>query len=181
MVRGEDKGFLLAETVITIALIVFIATLTAPFAMKFTILRAFEEQSDTVIAMLLTARDQSLSGKNGTGFGVKFFPNKYVLFEGASYAARVPAKDETLALPGGMTVNQGIYSDEIVFTAAGGTAAGGTATGASATVEMKRGAFVRTIIFNAYGAMSASPITNLSVPPAATQGTYGTTPPTSPP
>ncbi len=154
MKRKWRAGFILMETVITVGLIALIAAFTAPFALKFAQTRAFDEQVDKIVSVLVTARDQSLLGKNGKGFGVKFFPNRFVLFEGASYAARVTTKDETFALPAGVSVNQGgVYPDEIAFSAA----TGGTITGITATVEIKRDPFTRTVFFNAYGALTTAP------------------------
>lgn len=152
------------EVMIVIGLIIIITVSTIPPSLRFFNERKFEEQSDAVISALTTARDQSIASKDGMTFGVKFLSNTYVIFEGATYANRIVAKDETFPLSGGTTINQdGVYPDELAFTESGAIAAGVTTT-----VEIKKGTLLRTVIFNKLGAKTTTPVVDTTnLPPEA--------------
>ena len=147
--QREQKGFVLIEIIIAIALFLLIISIAAPMIISFFRMRGFEERSDRVIGATLTAREQATFRKEV--WGVKFLPTEYTLFKGISYAAREQARDERFALRAPMTVNQSEYSNEIVFSTSG------VPLNAPATVKITEGLFSRIVLFNEYGAVIEGP------------------------
>lgn len=155
------------EVALTMGLLALLATLIFPPSLRFFAERKFDEQSQKIVAAVVTARDQSIAGKNGSTFGVKFLPDRYVIFEGSSYAERNQEKDETTPLGDGITVNQsGTHPDEIAFTNLGETR-----TSTIITIEIRRGTLLRTTVFNKFGAQTTAPVIDTTNPPEDAQGT----------
>lgn len=106
------RGFTLLEFLLVIGGVIIIALLTVPLGVKFYTTQVFDEAASDIFGALRRAQSQSMFQKNDSVFGVKFFSDSYVIFQGNSYASRTPGEDENFSLPAGITTS-GI--DEIVF------------------------------------------------------------------
>ena len=150
MKKALFRGFTVIEIAIVAAILVLLAFFCIPYSVTFFRMQKFEEQADQVVSVVRTARNQALFGKNGAGFGVKFFPSYYVVFEGDSYAARAAAKDERFSLPPRMQVNQSMYPDEIRFGKSTGIPAG------AESIYIAYGDISKTVSFGKSGAEEVS-------------------------
>jgi hypothetical protein len=79
---------------LVIGLLAVLGLLLAPQAINSFRFLTFNEAADNIVGSLRKARDQSLLQKNDSAFGVKFFTDNYIVFQGLSYDTRDAAKDE---------------------------------------------------------------------------------------
>ena len=95
------RGFTLVELIVVMGLGALLFGLGLPAA------RSFQEQRDHDVAVqgvlhaLRRAQLRSMAGEDGSNLGVRLVSGTgttYSIFEGTSYAARAPSKDENLDL-----------------------------------------------------------------------------------
>ena len=111
------KGFSLVELLIVIGGTIIIVALTLPVGVNFYRSQIVAETRDDILLTIRKAQFQAGQQKNDSSFGVKFFPDSYVLFQGSSYGARITSEDENFSLANGVSVS-GI--DELVFAKTSG-------------------------------------------------------------
>ncbi len=107
------KGFTIFEVLIVIGISTLLIALTAPMGFRFYQVQVADETTVGVLSALQSATREARLGKNDHAFGIKFLSDRYVIFEGDQYTARIPAQDQTYALPLGTSI--GSTTDEIVF------------------------------------------------------------------
>ena len=106
------KGFTFVEILISITLMVVVLAFVLPGSLRFLGLQNLDDTAQSLIVSLRQAQTQAVYQKNDSSFGVKFFEDSYVLFQGASYTTRVQNQDIATTLPTNVVLS-GI--DEIVF------------------------------------------------------------------
>jgi len=106
------------ELIVVIGAAILIAAFTMPVGFRFFQTQRLDETTSDILVTLRRANNQAISQKNDSGFGVKFLPGSYVLFQGDSYALRVVSYDEDFDLPVGISV---IGIDEVNFSKLNGT------------------------------------------------------------
>jgi len=110
------KGVTFIEIIVVIGLIALIGLTTIPIGASFIERGNLRNKSGELSALLRLAQINSISGKNGTNWGVTVTPGQMVLFSGDSYATRNTDLDETFTVPGNININTG----EVVFARANG-------------------------------------------------------------
>ena len=106
------KGFTLPEVLLVVAAAAAVDMLTVPVGLRFFQSQTLDEATADIVLALRQARSQAVTQKNDSAFGVKFLASSFVVFQGGSYASRVPSEDETHPLPSGASVGG---PDEVVF------------------------------------------------------------------
>ena len=126
----HTRAFSLIEILVVFAVIVLLAT-GALYSM--TTARANKQLGtivDGVVFTLEEAKSNALSGKGGTGHGVHFASDEYVLFEGNSYDSGDP-DNQSFSVESDFTVTwtlTGGGSDVVFARLTGEVAASGTVT-----------------------------------------------------
>lgn len=141
----KKKGFSLVELILVMALGITIAALTIPFGIRFFQVQSLEEQTQMLRGTLRRAEQQSVAQKNDNAFGVKILAGSYVVFQGASYAARTVSEDETIVFPSSITPS-GV--SEVVFAKRTGI------PGTTGVITLAAGSDIKTITINAKGLIS---------------------------
>lgn len=90
-----NKGFTLIELLLVIALIGALAAFSTPFYARFLTQNSVSVVRDQLSSHLHRAQFNAMMGKNNGPWGVTYSSPKIVLFQGASYAARVVTLDES--------------------------------------------------------------------------------------
>lgn len=115
MVRpGTTHGFTIVELVLVIAIGLSILAITLPVGIGFYRITLADEAASELTAALRSAQMNALLGKHGRAHGILISGNSYTIFEGESFATRVPEEDLAHDLPGTAVIS-GMPS-EIVFS-----------------------------------------------------------------
>jgi prepilin-type N-terminal cleavage/methylation domain-containing protein len=110
------KGFTLTELLITIAITVVLAAAAVPIYGNLQVKSQLNESTSLLIQTFRTARENSESRLNNSSHGVKLNADSYVLYQGASYAARDASYDRLMELDSTMTLSTTIANGETNFT-----------------------------------------------------------------
>ncbi len=110
---GASKGFTLIELSLVIALMFLIGVFVSPVGMAFYKAQLLNESYEGMINAMRQAQIFSMTGKNNHSFGLSIQDDLYVVFEGDSYATRLPSEDVVFPLASAVAVS-GI--EEIVFS-----------------------------------------------------------------
>ena len=115
---NQRRGFTIFEVLLVIGIGTLLLALTLPIGFRFYQQQVADETGESVFSALRNAEYAARLGKHDNAFGVKFFPESYVLFEGSAYATRVIAQDQVFAIPLGATVVSS--TNEVVFAEVSG-------------------------------------------------------------
>lgn len=101
------NGFTLIELLVVIGVIIILAAATFPIYGNLQVSAQLNENSSKIIQAIRTAREQSLAGFNNQRHGVYFEINaiandKFILYQGYSYADRDVDYDQETILDGSM-------------------------------------------------------------------------------
>jgi prepilin-type N-terminal cleavage/methylation domain-containing protein len=116
---SKNKGISLLEILIVIAIIGILSAIIIPNLSRFQRQQALKNTTEDVVSLLNEARNNTISSKNSTTYGVYFLSDKAILFPGSSYTDSILNKqidfDSSVWIPetGGINLNGG--GDEIVF------------------------------------------------------------------
>ncbi len=108
----ERRGFTLVELLLVIALMLIVGVFMFPLGISFYRSQMANEAIEGIQSALRRAQTFSMTGKHDSSFGVKFFEDSYLLFEGESYASRDTSQDELYAI--GAHIEDSSL-DEVVF------------------------------------------------------------------
>lgn len=120
MIKKKNKGITLIEIIIIISIIGIISAIVIPNLSKFNKQQALKNTTEDIISLLNEARNNTVSSKNSTNYGVRFLRDKAILFPGLSYTDSMLNKqiDFDLAVEisetGGINLNGG--GEDIVFS-----------------------------------------------------------------
>ncbi len=119
----SEKGFSLVELIVVITIIFIVTAAVVPIYGNLQSSSQLNETTSQAVQALRMARERSVSRYNNSRHGVKFdnisSPNKFVLYQGDSYATRDSAYDretilaETMSL---VTTGLSPAGDEINFS-----------------------------------------------------------------
>jgi len=87
MNHSLDKGFSLTELLVVLGIIALIMGISLTTFINYRKQQAFTKDSESVVEILSQARDQTLSSKNASQYGVHFASTKITLFTGSTYFA----------------------------------------------------------------------------------------------
>jgi Tfp pilus assembly protein FimT len=74
------------------------------------------ETEAQIIQNLRLVREDSMVSLNNETYGVKFLTDQYVIYQGASYAARDSSSDRIYELDNALTITTTLTNDEINFS-----------------------------------------------------------------
>ena len=109
----SGAGFTLTEILLVVSLIVILAAFTIPVYQSFQVKTDLDIAATTLAQSLRRAGLLSRGAKGDSSWGIKAFPNNFILFKGASYSLRDPSSDELSEFPGSLSFS-GL--DEVVFS-----------------------------------------------------------------
>ena len=140
------RGFTLVELLIVIAILVIASGLALPFIQSFQATADLATHADTLTSTLRRARWQAVTGQNAASWGVYFDSgnNRFVLFQGTSYAGRDQSFDQEFTYPVVFTLTTD-FGNEIGFSRYAGDAS------ASGTVLFSDGVNQASVSIDPYG------------------------------
>lgn len=80
-----NSGFTLVELFISLAIIAVLSIVVSTMFIDFRKNQALDKDTDTIVETLRQARNQTLSSKNASAYGVHITSTKVILFTGTSY------------------------------------------------------------------------------------------------
>jgi len=92
------KGFTLIELMTVIALVLVFTALTVPAMKEFYEKEVLEREVRALENHLRIVQSRAIAGKNDSAWGIKFFEDKYILFQGESFDEKVTDYDEEVYL-----------------------------------------------------------------------------------
>lgn len=119
------SGFTLIEVIVAVATLAGLFVLALPVAIDFYQNQLLASERDNLVGILRRARTLALVNKGGSAHGVFIGPDENIIFEGASYAARNAAEDETFSRSNAVTITG---PSELVFAALSGDSSSSTLT-----------------------------------------------------
>lgn len=99
------KGFTLIELMVTIAIFLITVTAVIPIGFRLFSVQNLDNVTADIMVYLRQAQTQARYQKNDSSFGVYFSNNSLVLFQGDSYATRITQQDNSVSIPGSITVS----------------------------------------------------------------------------
>jgi len=109
----RHAGFTLIEVLLSISIISLIATLSLPVYASFQNRNNLDITTQSIAGMLRRAQTYARSVSGDSPWGVEIQPTTVTLFQGATFASRTVALDETTSIPAGITMS-GL--GEVLFT-----------------------------------------------------------------
>ncbi|MDO8537150.1 MAG: prepilin-type N-terminal cleavage/methylation domain-containing protein [bacterium] len=140
-------GFTLIEVMVVVAILVVVFGYTIGAGSNFYTNQALISERDSLVSLLRGARSKSLVNINQLSHGVLIntSTNQYIVFDGASYAARNQAYDIVFPKSSAVAI---AGPSEIVFSALEG------ASNTSDTIVISSGVGVANIVINSEGRVS---------------------------
>ena len=129
----KQYGFTLLELLLVVAIIAILASAIAPVSSRLFSSAQLNENAASIVQTLRTARQRSVARFNDTTHGVYFEINegadRFILYQGTSYATRNSAYDRIEILDDSITMTTNISGNEVTFFEGNGTpSATGTIT-----------------------------------------------------
>lgn len=116
MLANKEDGFTLVELLIVIAVTLALAATAMPLYGRLQSARQLDAEMTLIIQNLRLARGRSVAGINNSVHGVEFASNRYILYQGSSYAARDEDFDQVFVLDSSLTISSNLASNEVDFS-----------------------------------------------------------------
>lgn len=118
---GYMKGFTLLEVLTTIAIFLLIAAGIIPIYGNLTASSQLDDSHSGILNALRVAREQSIARLNDSSHGVYFEINpstadRYILYQGASYASRDVQYDLAISLDNAIVLSTTFPGNEVNFS-----------------------------------------------------------------
>lgn len=101
--RQQTAGFTLLEALLSVVIISMLAGISLPVYESFVRRNDLGLTAQNITFMLRRAQTYSRAVSSDSTWGVRVQAPTVTLFQGATYATRVPAFDETLSIPSSIT------------------------------------------------------------------------------
>lgn len=147
MTRTHASGFTLIEIVLVIALIALVTGVGLRLPYVFDPLRNADNDAFAVRSALYRAESSAVSGRGGAPWGVLVASGQVTVFQGPSFADRVPDADITTALDASPRL---VDATEIVFAPLTGAPA------TAATISLGFGTETVHLSVNAHGVITTT-------------------------
>ncbi len=109
---NSTKSFTLVELLVVFGIVAIVFVTIAPAGLNFYYSHVLDQEAALLTNNLKKAQNQAAAGLNNSSFGLRFYEDYYVLFQGDSYGSRVEAQDIVYELSYGVGI-EGVV--EIVF------------------------------------------------------------------
>ncbi len=139
---SNSAGLTLIELLVVIGLFSLLASLGLFINLGFYRTYSLNSERDTLISILRKVRSESITNTGQVAHGIHMESNRYVVFQGGSYAVRDTSKDQVFSLSPATTLSG---PSEIIFTQLSGSA------NQSANISIKSGTDSRNITVNGEG------------------------------
>ena len=103
-IHAKNRGFTLIEMLIVVFLVITLSTLVFYNLSSRRTSQALNNGEDEIVALVNEARGSTISGENGSQYGVHFETHKAVLFAGTTYTVGSSTNKE-YDLDGAVTIN----------------------------------------------------------------------------
>ena len=113
------RGFSLTEVLVTLSIITVLLGATAPFTLNFYRRYQSINERNLLISLFRRARTLSITRNGASDHGVHIASTQYTIFEGATFANRDQAKDQTFLRDTALTITGPadlIFKREIGYT-----------------------------------------------------------------
>jgi prepilin-type N-terminal cleavage/methylation domain-containing protein len=115
------KGFTIIELLVVIAITLILAAAAVPIYGSLQVSSQLNENSSLIVQALRSARTNSVARVNNAAHGVYFEINaggddKYILYQGASYASRNSSYDRATTLDSSLSLSTTFTGDEVDFS-----------------------------------------------------------------
>lgn len=147
--KDKRLGFTLVEFIVVVAVTLIITASVAPVYGNLQTTSQLNETVSQAAQFLRIGRQQSVDGFNNTAHGVKFQPDRYILYQGMSYAARNIAYDREVVLDDVLSITTDLTNDEVNFSKGSGE----PNNSGTITINHEIEGF-KSITVNAYGAVA---------------------------
>ena len=142
----NNKGISLIEILIVVGIISIISTIVIPSLSRFHDQQALRNTTEDVISLLNEARNNTISSKNSTTYGIHFQSDKVILFTGSSFTISSSNKqinlDSVIIIPSVGGINLNGRGSDIIFD----RITGDTAEYGSIIIRLKRDVLKQNII-----------------------------------
>ncbi len=113
----RQKGFTLIELLVVISIIIILSVAAIPVYGNLQVSAQLNENTSQIIQAIRTARERSVAGYNNRQHGVYFninasSDNKYILYQGSSYATREAGYDRETILGSSLSIS----ANDFTFT-----------------------------------------------------------------
>ncbi len=120
---ASARGFTLIEAVIVVAILAIILAAGAPVGIGFYLDYQFDSEYETFFSLLQQARNLAMVNYNESDHGVYWNSEKYIVFQGTTFATRDTSQDRIFPRTGSVAITG---PGELVFAALQGTTASTT-------------------------------------------------------
>ena len=115
------KGFTIIELLIVIAITLILATLSASLYGNLQVSSQLNDSTSQMLQATRTARERSVARVNNSAHGVYFEINpgaddRYILYQGSSYAARDSSHDRATTLANSLSLSTTLTGSEVNFS-----------------------------------------------------------------
>lgn len=101
----NSSGFTLIELLLVVAIITTVSILSGAFYSRFLLQSSVANTADQLTGSLRKAQIYSMSGKQGSGWGVNYSSNAITLYKGTTFSGRDASFDEKFSVNSNVTVN----------------------------------------------------------------------------
>ncbi len=114
----RTKGFSLIEVALSIGIVTILLALSVPQSLRFYQKQSLGDARATLASSLRSQQMSAYQGKHDSDFGIKFFADHYVLFEGRTFSLRNVSQDASQEVGSNIAI---AGRDELVFMRSSGT------------------------------------------------------------
>lgn len=104
------------ELLVVIGITIIILSASIPIYNNFQITAQVNENSAQITQTIRSAKNRADAGYNNSNHGVKFFVDRYILYQGENYDSRETENDKEIILDGPIIITTTLNSNEIIFT-----------------------------------------------------------------
>lgn len=118
--KSVMTGFTMIELLVVIAITLLLAATVTPIYGNFQVSAQINENTSQIIQTLRSAREKSLAGYNNSQHGVRIFVDRYVYYQGSSYASRDSSYDQIFILNNSLSLATNLGNGEANFSKGSG-------------------------------------------------------------
>jgi len=113
-------GFTIIELLLVVGITLLIAATAAPIYGNLQVSSQLDENTNQVVQSIRIARERSVSGLNNSRHGVRLESDKYILYQGSSYALRDSSYDREVVLSDALLIFSTLTNSEVNFSKGAG-------------------------------------------------------------
>lgn len=142
----SKNGFTLVEMLVVVGLVAVLTVISLPIYTNLQVSTQLNETAAQLTQSVRVARERSLVRYNNSSHGVKFESDRYIIYQGESFATRQIGFDREIMLAAPISLSPNFISSEVNFTKSFGLP---SATGTIIVTHNVNGS--RNIIINELG------------------------------